>query len=751
MSAQNGSRPDLDARMKDPLGRWRSDALALAGLLAAITALFAPALLGWLPGARDLLHFSLPARTLWRTAILAGELPSWNPYVGLGVSPLASPVHGTFYPGNLLLLLGPATWSVPFCWFVHTVVAGVGAYVVARLLGCRPAAALLSGLVWSVGGYAVSMWENGEKVLSMAWMPWAIAGLLRLVRLPRLSSPMLAATALAMALVCLAGDPFLLGHVLLIGLPLAWAVTPGRGAVARATLRTGVALALALLLASAVLLPALSLIGLSERAGGLAGARAELWSLHPIRLLELVAPGALGDPADPALYPGAAYVADAGLGSTPWAFSIYAGAAALLLAGLAGRCRVATALWASAAFALLLALGRYLPVHGVVSVLFAPLRYMRYPEKHVLVTIASLGWLGAMGAERLWRREVPLFRLPIVACVCAALVFVLTPASLRGPVRHGLLHFALAALALAGAFHLSRRRTVLAWLVPTVAACDLIVAAFPLLTWFDGSLLNRPPPMVAAIREGGIGPTPPRLYRPAEAGPRYDTLPHNLGLLFGVAHLLAHESVLPASFHLLWDQLSRSGVRALALLDADWAFLPEGPPPPGMVRVAGDQGWQLVHATQPARARLVHRVEIADDRIALTKLALPQFDPTNQAVLAPGPYAMPLSGVEAADVCTIERHERTSVTVHCVSKAAGLLILAEQFYPGWSATVDGASVPVVRANLVMRGVSVAAGEHRIHFHFAVPGLALAVALSALGLVLCLGLVLAPSVRRRVWS
>jgi hypothetical protein len=132
---------------------------------------------------------------------------------------------------------------------------------------------LLSGLVWSVGGYAVSMWENGEKVLSMAWMPWAIAGLLRLVRLPRLSSPMLAATALAMALVCLAGDPFLLGHVLLIGLPLAWAVTPGRGAVARATLRTGVALALALLLASAVLLPG-PVPDRTFRAGGRFGGRA---------------------------------------------------------------------------------------------------------------------------------------------------------------------------------------------------------------------------------------------------------------------------------------------------------------------------------------------------------------------------------------------------------------------------------------------------------------------------------------------
>jgi hypothetical protein len=511
---------------------------------------------------------------------------------------------------------------------------------------------------------------------------------------------------------------------------------------------TGAALALALLVASAALVPALSLMSLSERAGGLAIERAEIWSLHPVRLLEFVAPGALGNPSDARGYPGAAFVAEPGLGFTPWALSLYAGAAALLLAGLAGRGRVAVALWASAAVALALAFGRYLPVLGIASSLFPPLRYMRYPEKHVLVTIASLGWLGAIGAERIWRREAGLWRLAATGAGCAVLALVLAPEALRSHVRHGLFHFALAAVALAVAFLVSRRRPTWTWLIPAVAACDLVVAALPLLHWFNGSLIDRPPPIVAAIKRGTREAAPPRLYRPNEAGTRYDTLPHNLGLMFGVGHVPGHESALPVAFHRLWDRLSRSGPRALALLDANWAFLPDGSPPPAMVRVASEGGWQLLQAVQSARARLVHRAEVADDRTALARLADPQFDPATLALLASGSGAQSLDSSEAAELCTIDHFVRTAVGVHCASGAPGLLVLAEQFYPGWSATLDGRPVPVERVNLVMRGAFVPAGEHRIEFLFSPPALRQGLILSALGLLLCLALVLPKLVLRR---
>jgi hypothetical protein len=47
----------------------------------------------------------------------------------------------------------------------------------------------------------------------------------------------------------------------------------------------------------------------------------------------------------------------------------------------------------------------------------------------------------------------------------------------------------------------------------------------------------------------------------------------------------------------------------------------------------------------------------------------------------------------------------------------GWLILADTYYPGWIATVDGESTPIYRANLMFRAVQVSRGEHRVRFEY----------------------------------
>jgi hypothetical protein len=58
-----------------------------------------------------------------------------------------------------------------------------------------------------------------------------------------------------------------------------------------------------------------------------------------------------------------------------------------------------------------------------------------------------------------------------------------------------------------------------------------------------------------------------------------------------------------------------------------------------------------------------------------------------------------------------------NVTVECTALAPSLLVLAEPWFPGWSARVDGQDAAVRPINAWMRAVAVPAGAHRVEFAY----------------------------------
>jgi hypothetical protein len=248
-----------------------------------------------------------------------------------------------------------------------------------------------------------------------------------------------------------------------------------------------------------------------------------------------------------------------------------------------------------------------------------------------------------------------------------------------------------------------------------VAALDVAQASAPLIPWRHETLSPRPEP-VARILDAGDD-APPRVLRPHRGAPTLESLPGNLASMWGIATLPGHD---PARSVRLDELASRLGgtqmARLTRLLRFEWAMDPE--------EVAGQPTrWALREGPRLSRAWLVPAVEIADDAPALDRLASAPFDPDAVAVVAPSPTASAFAGGSAYGECKVERFAPERVELACTSSGDAIVVLAEAHAPGWTVTVDGRDAPIERANLVMRGVRVGSGSHRLVFVYATPGLA----------------------------
>ena len=71
------------------------------------------------------------------------------------------------------------------------------------------------------------------------------------------------------------------------------------------------------------------------------------------------------------------------------------------------------------------------------------------------------------------------------------------------------------------------------------------------------------------------------------------------------------------------------------------------------------------------------------------------------------------------------------------SGTPGGLVLADAFYPGWTASAAGKSLPVYAVDGLFRGVNVGSGPREVHFSYRPASFRLGAIISALSLMLIL--------------
>ena len=200
----------------------------------------------------DLVTSFYPYHTLAARAAREWTLPLWNPYMLAGAPFLANTQSALFYPPNFLyyLLPVPIAWTMGF--FLRRILGALFMTMFVRRIGGSPAAAIISGLLFSFCGF-LTAWQGQAMHDAAIWLPLVCYSTVRL--LEEANGRSLAIAAVAYAMPVLAGHPETAAHVALTGVALTAVLLPGSRAAGRFIARFAACGLLAMGLASVQMLP----------------------------------------------------------------------------------------------------------------------------------------------------------------------------------------------------------------------------------------------------------------------------------------------------------------------------------------------------------------------------------------------------------------------------------------------------------------------------------------------------------------
>jgi hypothetical protein len=237
---------------------------------------------------------------------------------------------------------------------------------------------------------------------------------------------------------------------------------------------------------------------------------------------------------------------------------------------------------------------------------------------------------------------------------------------------------------------------------------------------------------------------------------------HNAGMTYGLESAGGYDSVsvwryvellqiintgAPYPHKALRDDLAagvikRFGSPLIDLLNVRWAIAPVAPGaewmerfhPTGAPHARHEPVWdaQLKVYENPhvlPRAFVVYKAEVSDEPRRLLTL-----DPRKLALLDRPPQPPPSSDDRPLTPARVTTFERQHLVIEADTPAAGILVVSETHYPGWSVTLDGKPAELLRADYALRGVALPAGKHVVEMRFTSRPTELGLGLSLLGLV-----------------
>jgi hypothetical protein len=364
------------------------------------------------------------------------------------------------------------------------------------------------------------------------------------------------------------------------------------------------------------------------------------------------------------------------------------------------------------------------------------------------VVALAVSSLAALGVERLERGEGK--RAMQIALGAAAFVALLAVSGVFGSMAEGITRAAqrdasaaqlgirtgalgsaiglglVAALALA--FLVGRiRPPAFAALLVLLVGADLYWAGRGFWQWSRPEQeMFRSDPIVQRLR------LTPKPYRVLDSGvyPGDLLMRHEVPLVLGYSgvELGAYDELLGGRNE--WRYL-RSSIHLWQLLAIRYVVLPDSTSLPGYHRILGpvttasDRAAYLYEAdTVPPYARVVPAAVKGDTGEIISTLIDPRLDYGRLVLFDRTESVNPMPVIEmpapspSRAIVAQWAPGRIAITLDPAPPASSYLLIAENWYPDWHATVDGESAPVLRGDHTFLTVPVTAGSKRVELAFA---------------------------------
>jgi Bacterial membrane protein YfhO len=708
-----------------------------------------------------------------------GSIPQWNPYL-LGGLPYIAAMHGDiFYPTAWLRWIMPVDLAITWGMAIHFVLAGWLTYMFARALGLSWSAATTAAVAYELSGIVASQMSPGHdgKLFVSALTPLAFWALLRAIRDGRQWGYGVIAFVVALTVL----GHYNMSYFLLIALGL-WTLylafwDPTRTSQQKAWVSVGLAalsVVVGIGITSLQALPFLEYVKFSPRAEGgpdTGFAFATSYAMPPKELFTLILPQFNG-------------VLDHYWGQNPIKFHTeYVGMLPLALVVLAwgdkARRRLVVTFTIGAAVFLLFAFGGYSPLYRALFNVLPYLSKIRAMGMVFFLPAFFLAMLAGIGMDRVLRGAVSArtvlyvtggFALFALLGVTGALQSVAEAMSIperisdvqanAGELRTGamrLLFFAV--LNGAALWMMAARRTT----APIGTAAILVLLAADLWS-IDRQFYEFSPRASVLFRDDAITTylkKTPQPYRVLDAGNGYGQ--SSILMAYGIANPLGYHGFELRFYDELggkangWQNLLTPNL--MELLSVRFLIVGQPADVPGFHQVVpptttatGRPAVLYEKDSVPAYARVMLTAAklpedqdvsaLVDPRFPFDKVAI--YPDTSTAAADSIAQPFPASAVRAS--VSAWSPGRMAVSLSGADPRGGHLVVSENWYPDWHATVDGRSAAVRRADHSLLSVDVPSGAKEVKLWFQSPAYARGKLIS-IGAVLSALLMIAVAVAR----